>query len=87
MATNVQKNYTAAEDFPDLSQHNNWMAKCLTPAIYEKLRDKKTVSGYTLDSCIQTGVDNPGKRRGLLLALTLPMLRLLLSKTQGSEDL
>lgn len=46
--------------FPDLSQHNNWMAKCLTKEIYEKLRNKKTPSGYTLDQAIQTGVDNPG---------------------------
>uniref|UniRef100_H2ZCN9 creatine kinase n=1 Tax=Ciona savignyi TaxID=51511 RepID=H2ZCN9_CIOSA len=51
-----------AEDtnMPDLSKHNNWMSKCLTPAIYSKLKDRKTPSGYTLDNCIQTGVDNPG---------------------------
>jgi len=55
-----QKNYKAAEDFPDLSKHNNWMSKCLTPELYAKLRDAQTASGYTLDSCIQTGVDNPG---------------------------
>lgn len=36
------------------------MAECLTPAIYAKLRNKVTPSGYTLDQCIQTGVDNPG---------------------------
>lgn len=28
--------------------------------MYEKLRDKKTPKGWTLDQCIQTGVDNPG---------------------------
>ncbi len=28
--------------------------------MYAKLRDKLTSSGYTLDQCIQTGVDNPG---------------------------
>lgn len=49
-----------AGDFPDLTQHNNWMAKCLTPEIYDKLIDKKTPSGFTLGQCIQTGVDNPG---------------------------
>merc|ERR1712018_345390 len=52
--------YPASSDFPDLSQHNNHMAKALTPAIYARLRDKKTVNGCTLDQCIQTGVDNPG---------------------------
>lgn len=36
------------------------MAECLTPAIYAKLRSKMTPQGYTLDQCIQTGVDNPG---------------------------
>ncbi|XP_039251207.2 creatine kinase, flagellar-like isoform X1 [Styela clava] len=49
-----------SDAFPDLSKHNNWMAKCLTKEIYEKLKDKKTPKGCTLDSCIQTGVDNPG---------------------------
>ena len=47
-------------DFPDLTMHNNWMAKCLTPEIYWKLKDKKTPSGVTIDKIIQTGVDNPG---------------------------
>lgn len=36
------------------------MAECLTPSIYAKLRNKMTPKGYTLDQCIQTGVDNPG---------------------------
>lgn len=43
------------ENFPDLSKHNNWMAKCMTPDIFAKLQDKKTPSGFTLDRCIQTG--------------------------------
>lgn len=47
-------------NFPDLSQHNNYLAKCLTPAIYNKLCKLKTQSGFTLDGCMQTGVDNPG---------------------------
>ncbi|NXP28359.1 KCRS kinase, partial [Scytalopus superciliaris] len=47
-------------DYPDLRKHNNCMAECLTPAIYARLRDKITPNGYTLDQCIQTGVDNPG---------------------------
>jgi len=56
----MQKNYKPDEDYPDLEKHNNWMAKCLTKELYAKLRDKVTPSGFTLDNCIQTGVDNPG---------------------------
>ncbi|NXD20457.1 KCRB kinase, partial [Spelaeornis formosus] len=48
------------EEYPDLKAHNNHMAKVLTPDLYKKLRDKQTPSGFTLDDCIQTGVDNPG---------------------------
>uniref|UniRef100_A0A669E3R0 Creatine kinase S-type, mitochondrial n=1 Tax=Oreochromis niloticus TaxID=8128 RepID=A0A669E3R0_ORENI len=47
-------------DYPDLRKHNNCMASALTPAIYAKLRDKVTPNNWTLDQCIQTGVDNPG---------------------------
>ncbi|CDQ74928.1 unnamed protein product [Oncorhynchus mykiss] len=36
------------------------MAHALTPAIYGKLRDQVTPNNWTLDQCIQTGVDNPG---------------------------
>ncbi|XP_048376588.1 creatine kinase U-type, mitochondrial-like isoform X1 [Stegostoma tigrinum] len=55
-----KKMYPPSADYPDLRKHNNCMASCLTPAIYAKLRDKTTSSGWTLDQCIQTGVDNPG---------------------------
>lgn len=47
-------------DYPDLRKHNNCMASALTPAIYARLRDKVTPNDWTLDQCIQTGVDNPG---------------------------
>lgn len=47
-------------NFPDLSNHNNWMAKCLTKEVYERLSGHRTPSGFTLDHAIQTGVDNPG---------------------------
>lgn len=60
MAKPNQANYPADEDFPDLSQHNNWMARCLTREMYAALRDRATPSGFTLDNVIQTGVDNPG---------------------------
>ncbi|XP_051972606.1 creatine kinase, mitochondrial 2a (sarcomeric) [Xyrauchen texanus] len=55
-----RKLYPPSADFPDLRQHNNCMASALTPAIYAKLRDKITPNNWTLDQCIQTGVDNPG---------------------------
>ena len=52
--------FSVDEEFPDLSLHNNHMAKVLTKEIYGKLRSKSTPSGFTLDDIIQTGVDNPG---------------------------
>ena len=36
------------------------MAAALTPTIYAHLRNKATPNDWTLDQCIQTGVDNPG---------------------------
>uniref|UniRef100_A0A8C7TQR7 creatine kinase n=1 Tax=Oncorhynchus mykiss TaxID=8022 RepID=A0A8C7TQR7_ONCMY len=52
--------FSDVEEFPDLSLHNNHMAKVLTKDMYKKLRSKSTPSGFTLDDCTQTGVDNPG---------------------------
>lgn len=57
---NFKLNYKVEEEFPDLSKHNNHMAKVLTKDVYAKLRDKQTPSGFTVDDVIQTGVDNPG---------------------------
>ncbi|TMS12022.1 Creatine kinase B-type [Larimichthys crocea] len=56
----LKMNYSSEQEYPDLSQHNNHMAKVLTPEMYANLRDKETPSGFTLDDVIQTGVDNPG---------------------------
>ncbi|NXX90340.1 KCRB kinase, partial [Centropus bengalensis] len=55
----LKMKYSADDEYPDLSLHNNHMAKVLTPDMYKKLRDKQTGSGFTLDDVIQTGVDNP----------------------------
>ncbi|XP_039531310.1 creatine kinase, mitochondrial 2a (sarcomeric) isoform X1 [Pimephales promelas] len=55
-----RKLYPPSADFPDLRKHNNCMSSALTPAIYARLRDKVTPNNWTLDQCIQTGVDNPG---------------------------
>lgn len=57
---NFKLNYKVEEELPDLSKHNNHMAKVVTKDLYAKLRDKQTPSGFTLDDVIQTGVDNPG---------------------------
>jgi len=62
--SNAKSNAKAAgkggSSFPDLSKHNNWMAKCLTPEVYELIKDRKTAATLTLDDILQTGVDNPG---------------------------
>ncbi|KAG9262962.1 creatine kinase, mitochondrial 2a (sarcomeric) [Astyanax mexicanus] len=55
-----RKLYPPSADYPDLRKHNNCMASALTPAIYAKLRDRVTSNNWTIDQCIQTGVDNPG---------------------------
>ena len=52
--------FAGEQDYPNLSTHNNVMASHLTKEIYSRLRDKVTPGGFTLDQCIQTGVDNPG---------------------------
>jgi len=63
MASNAKSAYSrfsGENDFPEMSKHNNWMANCMTKEIYTKLRNKITPNGVTLDTVIQTGVDNPG---------------------------
>ncbi|KFV61992.1 Creatine kinase B-type [Dryobates pubescens] len=70
----LKMKHSAADEYPDLSAHNNHMAKVLTLDLYKKLRDKQTSSGFTLDDVIQTGVDNPGNSRGpgLILSSCVP---------------
>ncbi|NXY13548.1 KCRB kinase, partial [Atrichornis clamosus] len=62
----LKMKYSPEEEYPDLKAHNNHMAKVLTLDLYKKLRDKQTPSGFTLDDCIQTGVDNPGNGMTML---------------------
>merc|ERR1712119_188828 len=57
---NFKLNFKTEEEMPDLSKHNNHMAKVLTKEMYSKLRRLQTPSGFTVDDIIQTGVDNPG---------------------------
>ncbi|CAN0113949.1 unnamed protein product [Bubo scandiacus] len=70
----LKMKYSDGDEFPDLSVHNNHMAKVLTLDLYKKLRDKQTPSGFTLDDVIQTGVDNPGNGwgPGLVLSSHIP---------------
>lgn len=51
------------EELPDLSNHTSFFADAIkaNPAVYKKLKGKKTKLGVTLGHCIKTGVDNPGK--------------------------
>lgn len=60
MAKLTLKRLSAEEELPDLSQHNNHMAKFLTLDMYKELRERATPNGFTIDGVIQTGVDNPG---------------------------
>ncbi|NXN32370.1 KCRB kinase, partial [Nycticryphes semicollaris] len=66
----LKMKHSADDEYPDLSVHNNHMAKVLTLDLYKKLRDKQTSSGFTLDDVIQTGVDNPGNGWGQCLVLS-----------------
>ncbi|KAK7934463.1 hypothetical protein WMY93_005359 [Mugilogobius chulae] len=59
-ATERKRLYPPSADYPDLRKHNNCMASALTPSMYARLRDKLTPNNWSLDQCIQTGVDNPG---------------------------
>merc|ERR1712168_1727917 len=61
MANLWQKKYPPEEDYPDLSKHNNWVSKCMTPEIYAKLRDKVTPSGCPLDRIIDGRHNGYGK--------------------------
>uniref|UniRef100_A0ACB8G700 Uncharacterized protein n=1 Tax=Sphaerodactylus townsendi TaxID=933632 RepID=A0ACB8G700_9SAUR len=56
----LKMKFSAEDEYPDLSTHNNHMAKVLTLDLYSKLRGKQTPCGFTVDDIIQTGVDNPG---------------------------
>ena len=67
--------YTGDEEMPDLSKHNNWMAKVLTPEMYKRMRARQTKSGFTIDDVIQTGVDNPGKTHKEIVLLIVKPFR------------
>jgi len=60
--------YTAAQNFPDYKSlgHECMVAKHLTLEMYERLFDKRTPNGVTVDKCIQPSVDNTGGIIGLV---------------------
>jgi len=60
--------YTAKQNYPDYKamHHKCMVAKHLTPEMYERLFDKRTPNGVTLDKCIQVSVDNTGRIIGLV---------------------
>jgi creatine kinase len=43
-----------------VEKHSSCMANHLTEDLYNKLKDRVTVNGVTLDKCIKTGIENPG---------------------------
>ncbi|KAK1874734.1 Creatine kinase M-type [Dissostichus eleginoides] len=45
MHNQLKMKFSSEQEYPDLSQHNNHMAKVLTPDLYESLRDKETPAG------------------------------------------
>ena len=51
----IRKQYSAKDEFPNLSKHHNILSKVLTLDMYERLSSLTSKSGYTLDKCIQTG--------------------------------
>ncbi|XP_041468759.1 arginine kinase-like [Lytechinus variegatus] len=66
MANLNKKNYDTDEDYPIMEGNRTFMAKNLTKELYRKLRDEHTSSGFTIDNCIQNGVDNPDFTLGIL---------------------
>jgi len=66
MYAEYAKHRNAHANFPDYSKHQCMVSRHLTPEIYEKLYDKVTPNGVTLDKCIQPSVDNMGKIIGLV---------------------
>lgn len=52
--------YVKFDTIPQFTpQHRSLMSKCLTPEVFEKLKDKKTSKGYSLSNVILTGVVTP----------------------------
>lgn len=60
--------YTAKQNYPDYKSmgHQCMVANHLTPEMYERLFDKRTPNGVTLDKCIQPSVDSYGEIIGLV---------------------
>ena len=89
MANLWQKKYPPEEDYPDLSKHNNWMSKCMTPEIYAKLRDKVSICLLPYFDCIDArdigyfmGLQPPKKSSIFVLLTSTEQHR---NKTKGKR--
>jgi creatine kinase len=60
--------YTSQQNFPDYKSlgHKCMVGRHLTHEMYERLFDKSTPNGVTVDKCIQPSVDNNGRIIGLV---------------------
>ena len=53
-------------EYPSFTDdHKSLMAKYLTKEVFEKLKDLKTSSGFTIDDAIRSGVENPDSGIGI----------------------
>ncbi|KAI0980777.1 hypothetical protein GJ496_010881 [Pomphorhynchus laevis] len=53
-------NNPSSDNYPKFFSHYNSMSKCLTEKLYSQLSDRVSKSGFTVDNCIQPGIDSPG---------------------------
>jgi hypothetical protein len=51
----------AQNKYPDLSAAKSIMAKYLTKEVFEKLKDKKSSTGFTIARAVNSGVRNQAK--------------------------
>nr|BAE16473.1 taurocyamine kinase [Arenicola brasiliensis] len=58
--------FTAQQNFPIYTTHQNKVRTHLTPEMYEKMYKRVTPNGVTVDKCIQPSVDYTGKIVGLV---------------------
>lgn len=58
--------FSAKDNYPTYTDHKCKTRKHLTPEMYERLFDKVTPNGVTLDKCIQPSVDFQGDIIGLV---------------------
>ncbi|ETO25900.1 hypothetical protein RFI_11238 [Reticulomyxa filosa] len=76
------------ENFPDLSHHDNFLAKCLTKELYASLFEQTSATGFSLDKAIQVGIDCPNEPIGMYFGdedsfrVFWPLLEKIIEKSQ-----